>query len=128
MSEWEVYWWLKLDAIGVALTILSILLVIVNGFCLIAPLDSVCLSDEKNKEEAKKVIMWGVKIIPVTLLVIVTAVLAPSTKEYAVIKVLPKVVNSDFAKEAVGDAKMIYDVAKNYLKETLRVEAPDAKG
>lgn len=112
MSEWEVYWWLKLSDFRGILMIGSSLI----GSAIFA--GALIPTPEKPRR-----LFWLLPLLPL----LITGFVLPSTQQYAVIKVLPKIVNSDFAQEAVGDARMIYDVAKNYLKETLKVEAPDAK-
>jgi len=140
MSEWEVYLWLKLD--GFKFFLWSFFIIAFTAVSLFAVMwliqdesaRSLSRYGEADKDYVNALVGKTVSgrffrlTLPIVIIVVFPALAIPSTKEYAVIKVLPKIVNSDFAQEAVGDARMIYDVAKNYLKETLKVEAPDAKG
>lgn len=131
MSEFEVYVWLMLDSISnwfVWMCLIGTL--IVSGFG-VSGLYHLMYGSEFNDEESlnKSKASFGVVKKLACWLAILTlgGVFTPSSKQYAVIKVLPAVVNSDFAKEASGDSKMIYDMARDYLKNMLKVEAPDAK-
>jgi hypothetical protein len=47
----------------------------------------------------------------------VLAIATPSTKNYPVIKVLPKVVNSEAVQKDIPE---LYDLAINYLKKELK--------
>ena len=61
--------------------------------------------------------MTELQIYFVCLFLIVLAIATPSTKNYPVIKVLPKVVNSEAVQKDIPE---LYDLAINYLKKELK--------
>lgn len=54
-------------------------------------------------------------------------VILPSTKQMAMIKVIPMVVNSEIVHTMSNDAKQIYELAINALKEKLTIEDKNQK-
>ena len=103
MTKSQVYWWLMLDNVSVVLTVLLVVT------CLVGVVGSLvlCISianqeiDPKNFELLK---YWFV-IIPIAI----AAMLCPDSKQYATIKILPKIANSDFAKQIPADMQSMYD-------------------
>lgn len=113
MSEWEVYCWMMLENVQ-----FSLCTIFISSIVWMVAVSIICTGEF---EKLKPPLITFVVILALNCVI-------PNSKQYAVIKVLPAVVNSDFAKEATGDSKMIYDMARDYLKNMLKVEAPDAKG
>ncbi len=125
MNTFEVYLWLQLDGIctfcavaGTMLTTISIILLIVslinkhtyktskrNGYN--------CFVSEKAVYKTCKHLSL---ITSIGVLFIIMSIFIPTTKQYAIIKVLPQIVNSDIAKQMPDDFKEIYDIAKGALK------------
>ena len=109
MTESQVYCWLMLDNISAFLLVFGSLLL---AFGLIA---AIALSFE-----LKKHIFWLAPAFGLLLLVI--GVFCPDTKQYATIKILPKILNSDFAKQVPDDIEFMYNMAKEYTKEVLSIK------
>jgi len=109
MTESQVYWWLMLDNISTGLAVFAILIGVVSAVATCVAL--------ANQEK------YGLlMLMPVSLLCIALACLIPNSKQYAVIKILPKIANSDFAAQVPKDMQTMYDMAKDYLKEKLTEE------
>lgn len=106
----EVYWILKLDAIqGLFFT-----------FSFFTGVFGVAM-----------IILWGIAgsmpcrkrffiTVPIFVLLVTVTALIPSTKQMAVIKVIPAIANSEIVGELSADAKEIYRMGINAIKEQLR--------
>lgn len=121
MTEWQVYLWLTLDSVKVLFVFfvcISTLVAFVSIVYVVNKIDY--YPDEKDWKFAKRCFGIAIKSVCFAIAFLCAALLIPSTKQYAVIKVFPKIVNSDFAKEATGDAKDMYEMAKSYLNEKMK--------
>ncbi len=107
MSESQVYWWLMLDnfaMVACAIFIMSCMasiLIFISSF-----------------SEDIRYLFFLIPIITVMLL----CCLVPSSKDYAMIKVIPKIANSDFAAQVPVEMQSMYDMAKSYMKEKLEAK------
>jgi len=111
MTEWQIYWWLKLDDIQGVLVVIGVL-----GFCgCLFTWIGYFLNDIQN---IKALIIATIVIS----LICIVATFMPSSKQYALIRVLPAITNSEIAKEVPADLKELYDMAKKYLKEKLEIK------
>jgi hypothetical protein len=108
MTELQVYLWLKLDGIRNSLFFLSV--IVSTGHYFIALMTFLESPPESH-------IILNKLILGLCLFLIVLAIAIPSTKNYAVIKVLPKVVNSEAVQKDIPE---LYDLAIKYLKKELK--------
>jgi hypothetical protein len=118
MSTFEIWMWLKLDDVnnllGLFFTIYVLLWVIISGFTFYLYITE-CEDEFIRVKKIFKILLF---FIPVWFIVNFT----PSTKEYAVIKVLPKIANSDFTKQIQKDMPEIYTMAIEKMKSILKEE------
>ena len=120
MSEWTIYLWMVLNNLKSDELILGVIFGIgsVGGVCRAF---SVAKWDEyANPKNPEKMVSSGLKWVLTTfILLAVFFVFVPSGKQFAMIKILPMVANSEIAKELPADAKEMYSMAKESLKEML---------
>lgn len=116
----EMYWLLKLDdirSIVIAVAIVALLITIVAwALCFI--FNGPCYEDVTDKERNTYLRRAVVSAI-ITIVIGLSAAAMPSTKQYAAIKVIPLIVNSDAAKKIATDASDIYSMGIKALKEVL---------
>jgi hypothetical protein len=119
----EIYWILKLDAIqnvflafSVFTGMFGLAMVICWGVNSVTAYD---FDDKKIKEFAAACRKrFFVTVLFFALLVIATA-MTPSTKQMAAIKVIPAIANSEIVGELSADAKELYRMGINAIKEQL---------
>jgi hypothetical protein len=121
MSGFEMYLIMKLDVLRDVFIRPGFFLIMV---CCIV---TFILCMEGFVQENKTALKW-LKRMPLayiaTAVTIVIGMLIPSTKEMAVIIVAPKIVNSEFVQEDLPEeAKELYGLAKQYLKEQVEKES-----
>lgn len=123
ISGWMVYLILKLDAIrGVFLTgtiasgVLFAVLLVVLISCYISEAD---LEGYESKSASLRKAL--VKAASVFLLFLITAVFIPTTRQFALIYIIPKIVNSDFVqKDIPAESRELYELGKDMLKQTIK--------
>lgn len=113
MTEAQVYLWVMLGNIQACFILIMFVFGVIglftSGFLIEAVVVKRC-----SRKLLLFLLLW-ILYIPIFL----GTFLIPDSKQYALIKVFPKIVNSDFSKELTGDAKEMYNMAKSYLKETM---------
>lgn len=122
ITESYVFWILKLDDIRELLFRTSVVVAMASAICLI--LFCYCrFSGELSKESADKYApRWvAAAIIGAVLwfMLITSHYLVPSTSQMAMVKVIPAVVNSDFANKAIDDTNEIYTLGVKAVKARL---------
>ena len=113
----EMYWILMLDGIHILFVIgvvIPILLIVATLFFVPLALD---LEFEASVKFIRKVV-WRLGVI--AIISALAAAFTPSTKQMAMIKVVPAIVNSDIAKEVSGDAKELYKLGVESIKNKLQ--------
>ena len=116
ITEWEIYWITRCTDIKIVLGVLSIVF-------FFATLSTICGSHESSASESTKRefrgwIKWAVCGL---ILSVFAAVLMPTTKEAVIIKVLPKVVNSEYAqKQLPEDLKEVRTSCLKLLKKVCK--------
>jgi hypothetical protein len=101
MTWQDVYWLTRLDAIKGIFTAIGILSIIASMVFLVVGAcirDSWSIDDERIAYEKKTSMKWIMRAIPsgiAAFIFISMSVLCPTTKEAAVIYILPKVVNNE---------------------------------
>ena len=132
MSEWTIYWWTRLDSIGTALTIMAIFGAIGAGVTAIIGVISKGMGsgygkDDEDNKRAYGCLQAVIKILWVIVPVWVLAVFVPSSKEFAMMKVIPKLANSEISQQIQKDMPEIYTMAKDALKEMIAPKKTEAK-
>jgi hypothetical protein len=123
MSEWTVYLWTVLNNLKSEGLILGVIVGvgIIGAFCRVFAVGK--WDEYMNPKNPEKMISSGLKWAFTTfILMALFSVFVPSGKQFAMIKILPIVVNSEIAKELPADAKEMYSMAKESLKEMLDVK------
>ena len=93
MSNWTIYWLTRLDVINAICTVSGVLLGIGSLsliiFCIISA------SNSYDKDEYKMCLRIRKWVFPLTFICIAIAVFVPSSKEFAAIYLIPKIVNNE---------------------------------
>jgi hypothetical protein len=115
ITESSIYWILKLDDIRTLFIVLFLLFAISSVFLVVGAISAVI--DKTGYVSLLK----KAAIASFTLCAIFGLALTftPSTRQMAMIKVLPAVVNSEVVGEMSADAKEIYRMGINSIKEAL---------
>lgn len=124
ISGWAVYLILKLDAIRgvfVAGTITSGVIAAI----LVVMLVSYRLTEDYPEDRDRRIVTYLfrniLKAASVFLLCLITTVLIPTTRQFALIYIIPKVVNSDFVqKDIPAESRELYELGKDMLKQTIK--------
>lgn len=119
----EIYWILKLDDIQNVLLFFSIFTGVFGIFgTVLTSAWGICSSNDDYYANEKRVAACRKRFVITTsisaLLVIATAMI-PSTKQMAAIKVIPAIANSEIVGELSADAKELYRMGINAIKEQL---------
>lgn len=116
----EMYWILKLDdildavqALGICFTVFAIVVTIAR-LIMCGPLrEDMPLEVCSATRKASRI------LIAISSIFIIASALLPTTKQYAAIKVIPLILNSDAVKTVAADAKDLYALGIQGLKEAL---------
>lgn len=113
MTEYQVYWWVMLSNIQGAAQFLGIVFGVISVVGIIS--SSIACWEKSTLKYLKLHFIF----IPLFLLSCTTC-LIPNSKQYAMIKVFPKIINSDVAQDIQNDFPELYKMAKEYLKDMLK--------
>ncbi len=114
VSPWTLYWMMRMDALSSLFIGVSVSGVIVLGSLFVIRTVVYTDSEEKTAKEFLRLSKTPYRLgIAVVLVFFPLAVLTPTTKQMAVIYVLPKVVNNEKVQEECGE---VYGLAKDWLK------------
>ena len=116
ITESMVYWVLKLDDICKALVIVGMCSAALALCTLIAWGVNAAENDVKLARSAKKICSKST-VVALACLTILTFI--PKTKQMAMIKVIPAIANSEIAGEMSKDAKELYKMGVDAIKEQL---------
>lgn len=116
ITESMVYWVLKLDDICKALVIVGVCSATVALGTLIAWGVNAAVDNVKLARSAKKICRKST-VVALACLTILTFI--PKTKQMAMIKVIPAIANSEIAGEISKDAKELYKMGVDAIKEQL---------
>lgn len=106
----EMYWILKLDDIRNAVQCLGICFTI---FAIVVTIARLIMCGPPATRKAPRT------LIAISSILIIASTLLPTTKQYAAIKVVPLILNSDAVKTVAADAKDLYALGIQGLKEAL---------
>ena len=119
ITESEIYWITRLDDIKCIFVVMSIAFGAVTAtLCIICGAYSA-----EQGELSVKGLLATLCVAAISLFSLLGCALTPTTKEMAMIKVIPRIANSKFvAEELPADARQIYDLDKKALVERLKGE------
>ena len=121
MSGFEMYLLMKLDTIRCIVVVPSSIILFAAVF---AGISCYLFIDEKGKQDYTKVGHRLMALAAVCFIFMSAGRMIPTTKEAAVLFVAPKIVNSEFVQEDLPEeAKELYGLAKQYLKEQVEKES-----
>ena len=121
MTEAEVYWATRLGRIHVCLEPICICLAIF--FIMIAIVHSVTLiTDDVDFKNGRRVFKRALSIVGLCLLFSIAAsIFTPTTKEYAAIKFVPKLINSKIIQEDLPkETRELYKQFKTYITQQMK--------
>lgn len=119
MSAWTVYWVLQLDSIKSVFCILAVITGIAGGISTI--IGGLMLGEyhERDRENGSKILGYS-KRLWVTFVVSLLAVnFLPSSKTAAAMIVLPALTSEEVVGTVKSEAKELYEMAKEALKEKI---------
>lgn len=119
ITENTIYWILKLDDI---IDLCIGLLIPLALMSLVGLVVYVIGSDEIDKVTLSKLRSFLRISIPVSILLAFTVTFLPTTKQMAMIKVIPAITNSEIAGEMSADAKELYKMGIKAIKEQLTIK------
>lgn len=114
----EIYWILKLDDIRTMLYHL----VAFGGVIFVTIGIAWCINRDSYDWKPENALFYKknlLRIFGIGILIAAIATIAPSTKQMAAIKVIPAIANSEIVGELSADAKEIYRMGINAIKEQL---------
>lgn len=117
ITGWEIYYILKLDSLVKFCVVFSICFGLFAFVSAIAWLEN---NNEQKYEIAKTCKKRFFKAIIVFFVVLFITLVIPTTKEMAMIKVIPAIVNSEAVDTLKGDAKDLYNLGIKATKEKLK--------
>lgn len=124
ITESTIYWVTRLDALTNLVRfgmIISIILTII--FFLASALEA-CAQNSVFNDKGKLILPIKFLISSIIILVIcmTLAVFVPTTKEYAAMKILPKIANDEALNTLSQDGKELYRLTVDYLKEQVTIK------
>ena len=121
----QLYWLTRMDPISEFLGHCLGFLVFAAGICFIGFCTSFCSSQDNLQNESMRNTCrasrnWLLLFLGLAGVFVALRAFLPTTKEMAVIVVVPAIVDSDFIqKDVPAEARELYSYAKAYLKEQL---------
>jgi MFS superfamily sulfate permease-like transporter len=124
MNESMIYWWTRLDSISETFTVLAFLFGVASIALFITWAISKDLGngygeDDIDNRRAKLAMSFIPRALVATVIFWVISILTPTSKDYAMILVVPKIADSEISQQIQKDMPEIYKVAKDTLKEML---------
>ena len=114
VSAFELYWILKLDAISHVATFASAIAGVVSGVMFVLYLIASFAEDDNSAFVFKKVSAYAFRVFVVSL---IASILIPTTKQMAAIMIVPKIATAENVEVLTGEAKDLYELAKDYFKK-----------
>lgn len=119
ITESSIYWILKLDDIRGAAVLFTVLSVIVFVISLCAFAALYIGGDEDDAYLIKGAFRTAAMLLVWLIINVAVIAFIPSTKQMAMIKVLPAIANSEVVGELSADAKEIYKMGIQAIKEQI---------
>lgn len=125
ITEWEMYWLLKLDGIKGFFIFISIVIGLIALVSFVSFI-VLCIPGKEGPETIKRVKRWSTVSICLSVIFIPVAILIPDTKQMIAIKVVPRLANSQFMQEDLpADVREVYEATK---RKFLEMAGPEKKG
>ena len=132
ISGWQVYMILKLDAIrGMFLTgtIISGVIAVLLTVMLVSYRITEDPPDDRDRRIVTYLFRNILKAASVFLLFFMLTVLIPTTRQFVLIYIIPKVVNSDFIqKDIPEESRELYELGNDILKQTIKEWRNESRG
>lgn len=119
ITESALYWIIKLDDIRTFLIVCTIFLGFVSAVLLLMTITQNTNAPIFTDSDWRKMLPARISTYIAAITFGIALVLVPSTKQMAAIKGIPAIVNSDMAKDMSSDAKELYKLGVDALKEKL---------
>jgi hypothetical protein len=127
VTESTLYWMTRLDGIkraldglGFAAMTVAVMAIIILLGCALAVYD--CETGSLSRRTWKIVLGTSISCFVFGLSLTLGNVFIPTTKEYAAIKAIPAIVNSEDAGKVADELREIAGLASEWAKENLKVE------
>ena len=128
ITSTEIYWLLKLDDIRGLFAAVAVFMAIVGAITMVARTVMCGPLSEDTAESLKSRVRKASNLTLIIAFVFsLVATLLPSTKQFAAIKVVPLILNSDALKQVAADASDLYSLGIKGLKEALTEAAKDGQ-
>lgn len=124
ITESTIYWVTRLDSFNALVAAVSF----ISVFCFIASIiASLIVIGERNailNDDDKLILPLKFLIVSIIILVVCATLLVfvPTTKEYAAMKILPKIANDEALNTLSQDGKELYRLTVDYLKEQVTIK------
>jgi dihydroorotase-like cyclic amidohydrolase len=126
ITSTEMYWLLKLDDIRGLFIAVAVFTAIAGGITTIARMVMCGPLSEDTDESLQSRVRKASNLTLIAAFVFgMIATFLPSTKQYAAIKVIPLILNSDALKQVAADASDLYSLGIKGLKEALTEATKD---
>lgn len=124
ITESTIYWVTRLDAFNNLVAFVMIVGVILVVTFIIA--SAVTLAERNSLFNTDGKLILPIKLLIgsiISLVICMTlAVFVPTTKEYAAMKILPKIANDETLNTLSQDGKELYRLTVDYLKEQVTIK------
>jgi hypothetical protein len=124
ITESTIYWVTRLDAFNNLVTAVSLISVIFIIASVIA--SSIVMGERQSVLNDKGKLILPLKFLIGSIISLVVCatllVFVPTTKEYAAIKILPKIANDEVLNTLSQDGKELYRLTVDYLKEQVTIK------
>lgn len=128
MSAWTVYWVLQLDSIRFVFILLAILSVLAAFLTTIfGGMMSTGYGDEE-KGNGAKLLGYAKRLWVAFAALLIAANLTPSSKTAAAMIVLPALTSEEVVGTVKSEAKELYEMAKEALKDKITTEEKKVEG
>lgn len=117
ITESMVYWILKLDNIVEMFVVFSVISILSSLITL--GIWFVKREDCYNNENLDKYVKISVISFALFIAFLMSVTFIPSTKQMAIIKIVPIIAKGEITKEIKGDAKEVYKLGVQAIKESL---------
>lgn len=120
ITSWDIYWITRLDNIRALLILLSVLF----AMAAVCSFVGSCEWDRCGEVRVAKIwrVMAGSFLFIVVPVLLCAIAFIPTTKEACMMFVVPKLTNSEYVKALQGDAKELYTLGIERLKEELSIK------
>lgn len=124
ITESTIYWVTRLDAFNnlvTAVSLISVIFLIASGIA-----SGIVMGERQSVLNDKGKLILPLKFLIGSIISLVVCatllVFVPTTKEYAAIKILPKIANDEVLNTLSQDGKELYRLTVDYLKDQVTIK------